>query len=92
MADVTENLVNDLLLRVQKLETASNDTDLKNIQQYLGTLDHVAFSMTIAIDVISKVLIDKGLISKEDLNKTLEDERERVSKELNARMTEQAKA
>lgn len=89
MADVTENLVNDLLSRVQKLESSNSTHEHINIQDYLGTLDRVAFSMTIAIDVISKVLIDKGLVTKEDLNKTLEDERDRVTKELNARMAEQ---
>ena len=90
MADVNENLLNDLLTRVQKIEnsTASNS----NMQEYLTTLDRVAFSMTIAIDVISKVLIDKGLVTKEELNKALETQRDEVTKELTARMAEQTKA
>ena len=90
MADVNENLLNDLLTRVQKIEnsTASNS----NMQEYLTTLDRVAFSMTIAIDVISKVLIDKGLVTKEELNKSLETQRDEVTKELTARMAEQTKA
>ena len=87
MADgtVMENLVNDLLSRVQKLE-ATPSHNHNEIQDYLGTLDRVAFSMTIAIDVISKVLIDKDLVTKEALNKALTDEREKVNKELQARM------
>ncbi|HLD91397.1 MAG TPA: hypothetical protein VI911_10365 [Patescibacteria group bacterium] len=87
MADgVIENLVNDLLSRVQKLE-AKPEHDHKEIQDYLGTLDRVAFSMTIAFDIISKVIVDKNLITKEELNKSLTDERDRVTKELQARMT-----
>ena len=77
---MTETLVNDLLSRVKKLEEKEKvDVDVQN---YLNTLDRVAFSMSVAIDVISKVIIEKGLISKEDLAKTLNDEKERISKEI----------
>lgn len=77
---MTETLVNDLLSRVKKLEEKEKvDVDVQN---YLNTLDRVAFSMSVAIDVISKVIIEKGLISKEDLAKTLNDEKDRISKEI----------
>ena len=92
MADVMENLVNDLLSRVQKLESNSTKHDHTEIHDYLGTLDRVAFSMTIAIDVVSKVLVDKGLVTKEDLNKALTEERDRVAKELQTRATPTAEA
>lgn len=93
MADesVVGALVNDLLSRVQKLEGQNTKHEHEDIQQYLATLDRVAFSMTIAIDVMSKVLVDKGLITKEELNKALEAERDRVTKELQARLTGEAK-
>lgn len=89
MADevVVGALVNDLLSRVQKLENKESNADLKEINNYLATLDKVAFSMSIAVDVLSKIVVEKGLISKDDLNKALVDERERIVSELKARMT-----
>jgi hypothetical protein len=84
---MTETLVNDLLTRVKKLEEKEK-TDV-DVQNYLNTLDRVAFSMSVAIDVISKVIIEKGLISKEDLAKTLNDEKERISKEIQSQTAQQ---
>ena len=79
---ILEPMVNDLLSRVQKLEATQAVTDLKNVNDYLTTLDRVAFSMTIAIDIISKILIDKNLTTKEELQKLLTEERERVTKTI----------
>lgn len=84
---VLGSLVNDLLSRVQKLESKDSNTDLKEVNNYLATLDKVAFSMSIAVDVLSKIVVEKGLITKDDLNKTLVEERERIVSELKARMT-----
>lgn len=84
---MVEAVINDLLSRVQKLESEEGSQDHKEIQNYLATLDRVAFSMTIAIDVVSKVLVDKGLVTKEDLNKALETERDRVTAEIQTRMS-----
>lgn len=84
---VLGSLVNDLLSRVQKLESKDSNADLKEVNNYLATLDKVAFSMSIAVDVLSKIVVEKGLITKDDLNKTLVEERERIVSELKARMT-----
>jgi hypothetical protein len=82
---ITEELFRHIVLArivypVSKLKTT----------EYLATLDRVAFSMTVAIDVISKVLIDKGLATKEELNKALEDERNKVVKEIQEQTAKKA--
>lgn len=88
-ATVTENLVNDLLSRVQKLEKESKV--LNDIQKYLGTLDGIVFSMTVALDVISKVLVDKGLVGKEELTQIMSSEKERITKEIQTHIDPEAK-
>lgn len=89
VTDMQENLLNDLLTRIQKIEsTKAADTQL---QEYVATLDRVAFSMTIAIDVISSVLIEKGIVTKEELDTQLNTRRDAITKEIQARMPETVK-
>lgn len=84
-APLLETLVNDLLSRVKKLEGT-------NLNDYVATLDRVMFSMTVSLDVLSQVLINNKLITKEDLEKLMASERDRITKEITDKIQANQKA
>ena len=79
MSDMLETVTKDLLERVQKLEAEKH---IEKVTTYLSTLDRVMFSTTVTLDVLSEILVNKGITTKEEINKLIEERAGKIVQEL----------
>lgn len=78
-----DQLVEDLLARVQKLEsTQTKEHSHEDYERYLSALDRAALSMTVAIDVVTKILVEKNIVTKEELEKITNESRDKIVSEI----------
>ena len=77
--ELMEGMLSDLLARVKKIESEGSGDQTSRLLM----LDRITFSLSIAFDVLSQILVDKNIISKEEMEKLITDERERIMKALN---------
>lgn len=77
-----DDTVADLLSRVQKLESQQSKHEHEEYKKYLGALDRAMLSMTIALDTLSNALIEKNIVTKEELEKLSITSRDRILNEV----------
>ena len=82
MADdkLVENVVNDLVKRVQTLEDKTKNVD--QVNDALSTIDKASFGVALTLESLLTLLVEKGIITKEEFEKAIEKSRDEVVKTL----------